>query len=396
MSSPPSWPQSPPPPATRLADYRAELRAWLDANHERLALRHQPPRTLDDRIAQMQHTKRVLFEAGWMQLGWPERVGGRGGSPMLRTELGAALAARDLADPGLFSLIEVLVPTLIDYARPALAAEFVPRLLSGAELWCQGFSEPDSGSDLASLRCRAAPDGDPRTPTRWVINGQKVWTSLAQYSDRCVLLARTGPADSRHRGITAFFVDMNTPGISVRPIEMINGEREFCEVFFDDVVVPADRILGEPNGGWAVAMSILPYERSSCFWQRIAYLYARLQRLVDVAADDERTAEVVGEAYLQLHALRARSRATQHRLAETGTLGAETSVDKVLVATADQTVYDAVRRILPGTVELDDGATGVSWRREYLYSRAATIYGGTLEVQRNIIARRLLALGGEE
>jgi len=385
----------PPYPPT-LADYRAELRAWLDANHETLTLRHEAPRTLDERVAQMQHAKRVLFEAGRMQLGWPERVGGRGGSPMLRTELGAALAARDLADPGLFSLIEVLVPTLIDFAPPALAAEFVPRLLSGAELWCQGFSEPDSGSDLASLRCRAVPDGDPRTASTWLINGQKVWTSLAQYADRCVLLTRTGPADSRHRGITAFFVDMDTPGIEIRPIEMINGEREFAEVFFDDVVVPAERMLGEPNGGWAVAMSILPYERSSCFWQRIAYLYARLQRLVDVAPDDESTAEVVGEAYLQLHALRARSRATQHRLAETGTLGAETSIDKVLVATADQTIYDAVRRILPGMVELEGSATGEAWRREYLYSRAATIYGGTLEVQRNIIARRLLELGSEE
>jgi alkylation response protein AidB-like acyl-CoA dehydrogenase len=230
----------------------------------------------------------------------------------------------------------------------------------------------------------------------WVINGQKVWTSLAQYSDRCVLLTRTGPADSRHRGITAFFVDMDTPGIHVRPIEMINGEREFAEVFFDDVVVPANRILGEPNGGWAVAMSILPYERSSCFWQRIAYLYRRLERLVEVAPDDEPTAEVVGDAYLQLHALRARSRATQHRLAATGVLGAETSIDKVLVATAEQTTYDAVRRILTGMVELDESAAGEMWRSEYLYSRAATIYGGTLEVQRNIIARRLLELGNDE
>src|SRR5262245_32493035 len=151
----------------------------------------------------MQHTKRVLFEAGWMQLGWPERVGGRGGSPMLRTELGAALAARELADAGLFSLLEVLVPTLIDFAPPALAADVVPRLLSGAELWCQGFSEPDSGSDLASLRCRAEPEGgDPSTATQWRINGQKVWTSLAQFADRCVLLTRTGSIESRHRGIT--------------------------------------------------------------------------------------------------------------------------------------------------------------------------------------------------
>jgi alkylation response protein AidB-like acyl-CoA dehydrogenase len=345
----------------------------------------------------MQRVKKLLFEAGWMQFGWPERVGGRGGSPMLRTELGASLAARDLVDPGLFSLLEVLVPTLIDFAPPALAAEVVPRLLSGDELWCQGFSEPDSGSDLASLRCRAAPEGgDARTASSWVINGQKVWTSLAQFSDRCVLLTRTGPADSRHRGITAFFVDMDTPGIRVAPLEMINGEREFAEVFFDDVVVPADRMLGKPGEGWAVAMSILPYERSSCFWQRIAYLYRRLERLVDAAPAGDRAAEVVGSAYLDLFALRARSRATQHRLAETGTLGAETSIDKLLVATAEQTVYDAARKLLPGTVELDDGGAGEAWRGEYLYSRAATIYGGTAEVQRNIVARRLLELGSDE
>jgi len=382
-------------PAIELADYRAELRGWLDANREKLAPRYPPPGTLDDHIAQMQRVKSILFDAGWMQFGWPERVGGRGGSPMLRTELGAALAARDLVDPGLFSLIEVLAPTLIDFASPELASEAVPRLLSGAELWCQGFSEPDSGSDLASLRCRAAPQGDARTASTWVIHGQKVWTSLAQYSERCVLLARTGPADARHRGITAFFVDMETPGVTVRPIEMINGEREFAEVFFDDVAVPADRMLGELNGGWAVAMSILPYERSSCFWQRIAYLYQRLQRLVDFAPDEDRAAEVVGNAYLQLHALRARSRATQHRLAENGMIGAETSIDKLLVATAEQTTYDAVRRLLTGMVELDDGVAGEVWRSEYLYSRAATIYGGTAEVQRNIIARRLLDLGAD-
>jgi alkylation response protein AidB-like acyl-CoA dehydrogenase len=383
--------------AIDLADYRAVLHAWLDAHHEELTPRYAPPGTLEDRVAQMQRVKPILFDAGWMQFGWPERVGGRGGSAMLRTELGAALAARDLVDPGLFSLIEVLAPTLIDFARPALAAAVVPRLLSGAELWCQGFSEPDAGSDLASLRCHAAPEGgDARTATKWVINGQKVWTSLAQFSDRCVLLTRTGPADSRHRGITAFFVDMDSPGITVAPLEMLNGEREFAEVFFDDVVVSADRMLGELNGGWAVAMSILPYERSSCFWQRIAYLYRRLQRLVEIAPDDDRAAEIVGDAYVQLHALRARSRATQHRLAETGTIGAETSIDKVLVATAEQTIFDAVRRLLPGMIEMDDSVAGEVWRSEYLYSRAATIYGGTAEVQRNIIARRLLELGSDE
>ncbi len=379
-----------------VADFRKELAAWLDAHHDALAATYPPPGTLDEHIAQMQRVKSVLYDAGWMRYGWPERVGGLGGSPILRTELGAAIAARDLADPGLFSLVEVLAPTLIDFAPADLAAEVVPRLLSGEELWCQGFSEPETGSDLSSLRCRATPDGDAASASTWVINGQKVWTSLAQYSDRCVLLTRTGPPESRHRGITAFFVDMATPGISVAPLEMINGVREFAEVFFDDVVVPADRMLGELHGGWAVAMSILPYERSSCFWQRIAYLYQRLESAVALARDDDRSAEIVGDAFLQLHGLRARSRVTQHRLAAGETLGAETSIDKVLVATAEQATYDAIRRLLPGMVEMDDSVAGRMWRNEYLYSRAATIYGGTAEVQRNIIARRLLDLGADE
>jgi alkylation response protein AidB-like acyl-CoA dehydrogenase len=378
-----------------IADFRARLHAWLDAHADALAPRFEGPGTLDEQVAQMQRVKGLLHDAGWMRWGWPERVGGLGGSPMLRTELGAALAARDLADPGLFSLIEVLAPTLIDFAPPQLAAEVVPRLLSGEEMWCQGFSEPGTGSDLAALQCRAEPDGDPATATSWVLNGQKVWTSLAQYSDRCVLLTRTGPTEARHRAITAFFVDMDTPGITVAPLEMLNGVREFAEVFFDDVVVPADRILGEVNRGWAVAMSILPFERSSCFWQRIAFLYRRLEQAVEVAPDDDRTAEVIGHAYLDLHALRARSRATQRRLAAGETLGAETSVDKILVSTAEQATYDAVRRVLPGAVELDDRRHDVPWREDYLYSRAATIYGGTLEVQRNIVARRLLDLGEE-
>jgi alkylation response protein AidB-like acyl-CoA dehydrogenase len=370
------------------AEFRSALQLWLSENDL------TPPPGDDSLDAhQTQHLRvlKALYDAGWMRYGWPESAGGLGGPEILRAVVGEEIVGRGIDHPGPYSMLEVLTPTMIDYARPELAAEMVPRLLSGQESWCQGFSEPGSGSDLASLTTRAEQRGD-----TWVINGQKVWTSLAQYSDRCVLLTRTGPPESRHRGITAFFVDMDTPGITVRPIEMINGEQEFAEVFFDDVAVPAERILGEPHGGWAVAMSILPYERSSCFWQRIAYLYTRLQRLVEAAPQDERAAELVGEAYLQLHALRARSRETQHRLARTGTIGAETSIDKLLVSTTEQTTYDAARRLLAGTVELDESASGETWRSEYLYSRAATIYGGTAEVQRNIIARRLLELGSDE
>src|SRR5437016_1287696 len=173
-----------------IAEFRAGLNAWIDAHHDELAPPYPPPGTLDDRIAQMQRVKGILFDAGWMRWGWPERVGGLGGAPILRTELGAAMAGRGYTDPGLYSLIEVLAPTLIEFAPPELAAAVVPKLLSGEELWCQGFSEPGSGSDLSSLSCRAVPDGDAATATKWAINGQKVWTSLAPWAERCVLLTR--------------------------------------------------------------------------------------------------------------------------------------------------------------------------------------------------------------
>lgn len=320
-----------------------------------------------------------------MRYGWPVEVGGLGGPPMLRTIVGEEVVGRGLAEPGPYSMVEVLAPTMIDYAPPALAAEMVPRLLSGEEIWCQGFSEPGSGSDLASLTTRATPRGDD-----WIVNGQKVWTSYAQFATRCVLLTRTAPG---HGGITAFFVDLNTPGITVRPLRTMHGVDEFCEVYYDDVVIPGERMLGRPGDGWQLAMDLLPFERSTCFWQRIAYLYSRFDRLLADVTDTAGDADdyELGSAYLALHTARCRSRATQHRLADGARLGPETSIDKVLLATAEQRLYDTVRDALPGVIELDDS----DWRTEFLYSRAATIYGGTAEIQRNIIARRLLDLGRE-
>ena len=227
---------------------------------------------------------------------------------------------------------------MIDYAPAELAADMVPRLLRGEEQWCQGFSEPGSGSDLASLTTRAVQDGD-----NWIVNGQKVWTSFAQFSTRCVLLTRTAPG---YDGITAFFVDLDTPGITIRPLQTMHGVDEFCEVYYDDVVIPASRMLGRPGDGWRLAMDLLPYERSSCFWQRIAYLYSRFDELIAEAPDSDEYA--LGAAYLALHTLRCRSRDTQHRLRDGARLGPETSIDKVLLAGAEQRLYDTVRDLLPG------------------------------------------------
>jgi len=361
-----------------VAEFRTGVREWLAEND----LSPGPDHSLDGQVAQLARVRRALHDAGWMRYGWPAEVGGLGGPAVLRAVLGEEVATRDLAEPGIYSMIEVLAPTMISYARPELAAEMVPRLLSGREQWCQGFSEPGSGSDLASLSTRAVP----REDGSWTVSGQKVWTSLAQYSARCVLLTRTAPG---HDGITAFFVDMDTPGITVRPLRTMHGVDEFAEVFFDDVVVPADRMLGNPGDGWRLAMDLLPHERSTCFWHRIAYLFTRLDRLVDETGIPDDAA--LGSAYLALHTARCRSHGTQRRLAAGERLGPETSVDKVLLATAEQQLFDTARDLLPGVLELTDSP----WRTEYLYSRAATIYGGTAEIQRNIIARRLLNLGRE-
>ena len=367
------------------AEFRSALKLWLDENDLT-----PPPGddSLDAHQAQHLRALKALYDAGWMRYGWPESAGGLGGPEILRALVGEEIVGRGIDHPGPYSMLEVLTPTMIDYARPELAEEMVPRLLSGQESWCQGFSEPGSGSDLASLTTRAVQKGD-----QWIVNGQKVWTSFAQYATRCVLLTRTGDADTpNHEAITAFFVDLDTPGITVRPLQTMHDVDEFCEVYFDDVVVPADRMLGELGDGWRLAMDLLPYERSTCFWQRIAYLYSRFDALIgEVRGLGTASDSDLGEAYLALHTLRCRSRATQLRLADGHKLGPDTSIDKVLLAGAEQKLYDTVRDLLPGSVELDKSA----WRTEYLYSRAASIYGGTAEVQRNIIARRLLDLGKE-
>ena len=257
-------------------------------------------------------------------------------------------------------------------------------------MWCQGFSEPATGSNLAALACRAT-----RTPEGWRVNGQKVWTSYAQFSARCVLLTRTGTPESAHRGITALFVDMDTPGITVRPLTTMHGVEEFCEVFYDDVLVPFERTLGEVDHGWAVAMDLLPYERSTSLWHRGSYLHRRMGEMLAVAPAGALNPSEVGDAALALYAFRARSRATQYRMAAGDRLGPETSIDKVLVASAEQVVFDLVANGLAHDLIAGGDAASEHWRSDYLYSRAATIYGGSAEIQRNIIARRLLDLGDD-
>ena len=288
------------------------LDAWLDANADALAAGYEGTghaRPADGPAGQGQAAGlRCRVDALRVAA---SGSAGSAGSTLTRAYLGEALTARDLVEPGLYSMTEVLAPTMIDYAAPELAAAMVPALLRGDETWCQGFSEPGTGSNLAALACRAE-----RTDGGWRVTGQKVWTSLAQYAHRCVLLTRTGTPESAHRGITALFVDMDSPGITVRPIGTMHGSAEFSELFFDDVVVPFARTLGEEGGGWAVAMDLLPYERSTSLWHRAAFLHRRLQELLEAAPPGALDPARLGEVTQLLYAFRARSRATQHRMAE--------------------------------------------------------------------------------
>jgi alkylation response protein AidB-like acyl-CoA dehydrogenase len=371
-----------------LDQFRRDLDVWLDQHADELAPEHSGAPTLDDHMAQIAKVRRITFDAGWARWGWPERVGGLGGTSLLRAYLSEAVTVRGIVLAGIYSMPEVLGPSVITFAPPELSAAMLPPLLRGDEVWCQGFSEPSTGSNLGALTCRAV-----RTDDGWRVTGQKVWTSLAQYAQRCVLLTRSGTVESAHRGITALFVDMDTPGISPRPIETMHGEPEFCEVFFDDVLVPFERTLGDEGDGWAFAMDLLPYERSTSLWQRAAFLHRRLAEMLDLADTGLVDPAKLGEVTQLVYAFRARSRATVHRMAAGETLGVETSIDKVLLASSEQAVFDLVGDALPDAIVLGDDADGARWRSEFLYSRAASIYGGSSEIQRNIIARRLLDLG---
>jgi alkylation response protein AidB-like acyl-CoA dehydrogenase len=374
----------------QLDEFRRRFDDWLDQYADELAPTHTGAATLDDHMAQIAKIRHLTFDAGWARHGWPARVGGLGGSTLLRAYLSEALTARDLVYSGVYSLPEVLGPSFVTFAPPELSAAMIPPLLRGDEVWCQGFSEPGTGSNLASLACRAV-----RRDDGWHVTGQKVWTSLAQYSQRCVLLTRTGTVESAHRGITALFVDMDTPGITARPIETMHGEPEFCEVFFDDVRVPFERTLGEEGRGWAFAMDLLPYERSTSLWQRATFLHRRLGDVLAAADPQLVDPAKLGEVTQLVYAFRARSRATVHRMASGATLGAETSIDKVLLASAEQAVFDLAADALPDAITVGDDPASERWRSEFLYSRAASIYGGSSEIQRNIIARRLLDLGND-
>ena len=372
-------------PFTDLDALAAAFRAWVETADFELVADH-PGGDLDVAVDATVPVLRALHDAGWTRLGWPVEAGGLGGSPLQRAVVYDELAAAGYVIPEILSALEIIGPMLGRYA-PGLAAACLPAALRAEEWWCQGFSEPDAGSDLASLRTRATPEEN-----GFRLTGQKMWSSFGHIARWSCVLARTGDPGSGHRGLTMFWVDLTGPGVTVRPTPCATGRSETAEIFLDDVFVPGDHVIGEVGGGWGVVMYLLQFERGAYAWMRQAELHTELLRLLPRAGGVPDAAAGVGEAYLALFALRSQAHATMHRLYAGTDLGPEISVDKILLATTEQRVADLARELLWPGLELDDGEQAATWRRLWAYSRITTIYGGAIEVQRDLVAERLLSL----
>jgi hypothetical protein len=348
-------------------------------------LETHPAGDLAASIARDSDVVRLLSTAGWTRVGWPTHVGGLGGSPVLRAAIYDALAARGYAIPEAITSFEIIAPMLVRFA-PHLAAIDLPNALAGDQVWCQGFSEPDAGSDLGSLSTRAELDGD-----GFVISGQKMWSSYGHLASRSCLLARTGDRREGHRSLTMFWVDLSAPGVTVVPTSCASGRAETAEIFLDEVRVPRTCILGEVGQGWAAVMYLMQFERGAYAWLRQAEMMTDIDHLLAHAHVSE-SPDLVAAAYLSLFALRSIARTTVRRLADGEVLGPESSVGKVLLATTEQQVADTARTLLWPALELETGDEVEYWRRRWAYSRITTIYGGAIEVQRDLVAERVLGL----
>jgi alkylation response protein AidB-like acyl-CoA dehydrogenase len=367
-------------PATDLEAFRAEAREWLAAA--------TPPvlsPVYEERFAALREWQRRLHAAGWVGIHWPERYGGRGLTMRHTLVFAEELARSRLPQPVGSIGLEVVGPTILGHGSDELRDRLLPPLLSGEELWCQGFSEPDAGSDLPALRTAARLDGD-----EWVVNGRKIWTSWAKYAGWCLLLARTGTPESRHRGLTALIVDMDDPGIEVSPIVQANGTDELAEVTFDDVRVPADRIVGDVDGGWAVALHILSSERGTYAWFRHGFLYQQLRELAD--GGPERNDTAVGNALLDLAAVTATGHGGVVSHADDEPLGARATFTKLLLCNAEQAVQDAALAVDTDLASAAQTPEVAMRRQEYLFSRIVTIYGGSQQMQLDTIAKQILRL----
>jgi alkylation response protein AidB-like acyl-CoA dehydrogenase len=375
-----------------LQDYRLEARTWLGS----VAI-PTPAGGLEDRFVRLRDWQRVMHSAGYVGVSWPRSWGGQGLTPLHQLVLNEELSRVHAPQPiGLIGL-DVVGPSIAKYGTQA-QRQLLPLLLAGEHIWCQGFSEPGAGSDLAAISTRANRDGE-----HFVVSGTKIWTSWGHKADQCALLART--EGNGHRGLTYLIVDMRTPGISVRPIRQMTGESEFCQIFFDDVVVPTSNVVGQVGQGWEIAMDTLSHERGSYALRRRVEIGVSFDDAADAIAASvgtnldavpARLLEALGRSVVALEVLSAQNRATAERMMRAPDPSPLDSVDKLVLTWAEQRVFRSIYEFL-GPAALTEATTdlGLDAARvtgDYLYSRAASIYGGSQQIQLNIVAERLLGL----
>jgi alkylation response protein AidB-like acyl-CoA dehydrogenase len=379
--------------------FRAEARAWIEANMPRTP---PPEGDLAARRTYDLAWQRRQFEAGWAGISWPREYGGRGAT--LHEQL---IWYEEYARAGAPEVITGFVglkhagPTLIANGSEAQKAYHLPRILRGEVVWCQGFSEPNAGSDLAGLQTRAVIDGD-----HLVVTGQKIWTSFADVADFQELLVRTDPAAPRHKGISWVICPMDTPGIEIRPITTLSGSRHFCEVFYDGVRIPLANVVGQLNDGWRVAMSTLSFERGTAFLADQVRLAHRVDELIGLATtvpgprgqaraiDDDEIARRLALVRAEVEAVRAMTYRSVGLAARTGVPGPEASVIRLFFSELQQRVDVLAMDVLgaPTVEEVGGGSAAARWAETYLTQLSVTIGGGTKDIQRNIIGERYLGL----
>ena len=377
--------------------FRDALRAWFRA--------HRPEpwngtvKDAESRHAYYEYLRawqRTLFEGGWAGVAWPQPYGGRGATLIEQAIFQEELARADAPDR-LGVIGEGLVgPTIIALGTEEQKRRFLPAMLAGEHIWCQGFSEPNAGSDLAALGTRAVLDGE-----TYVVNGQKIWTSFAHVADWCMLLVRTNPDAPKHKGLSCLLVDMKSEGIEVRPLRMITGDAGFNEVFFTNVHVPAAHLLGRAGEGWTTAMVALGNERANLGTGMYVIFKRNLDALIDQARTTRRhgrpliadplVRQKLAQADLELEVFRLNTLRSLSRMSKSGTAGPEGSVLKLYWSEMNQRIAETALEVLgPEAQQWDFG--GGQWAYQYLRSRGNTIEAGTSEVQRNILAQRVLGL----
>jgi alkylation response protein AidB-like acyl-CoA dehydrogenase len=380
--------------------FRDELRTWLEANVPKDwgEWREKP---LEESFPYLRAWQRKLYEGGWAAVSWPKEFGGRSATLMEQSLFWEEMA-RVEAPPMANSLgLGLIGPTIIAYGTDEQKNRFIPKILSAEEIWCQGFSEPNAGSDLASLQTEARLDGD-----HYVVNGQKVWTSYGWIGDWCELVVRTDPNVPKHKGLSVLLIDMKSPGVEVRPLKQMTGESEFNELFFRDVRVPAANVLGKVNDGWNVAVSTLMYERGS-YGARLHLLFKRnVNRLIELsrkfqknghpAAQDPITRQKLAQCYAEIEIMRWNQLRAFSRITATGVPGPEGSIQKIFWSELNQRVQQIAQEIFGPYGQLLAGDKNAVdngiWSYGYLRTRGNTIEAGTSEVQRNIIGHFVLGL----